>query len=287
MVDATRLPQALSSSRADRLKRPLDAAGVWLRISRSNGIAEFPVRRDELTEELAPVQEIAANALATAESRVSPDQVLAMLNSAFQNLFQEYPLTGGLEHREVDPIDNREYIYTVYPIETRYAGTFEELALVSNDAAETLLDVEYGVYKEYPGRIVLVFRDMSEGFPDGAAKIKLVGIPSLEPVVPSYGIQLQSVDGSTPSAATGTQLRASFPLLARDGSITYTLTPVINGTPQNANRIAFDPNILDGGNELVYSAAGYGSFALPAQIQLQVNSSTGETWTSQPITVNP
>lgn len=290
MVDASRLPQVLAGSRADRLKRPIDAEGVWMRISRSNGIPQFPVRRDELTEELSPVQTLATTALQTAETKLDAGQVLALLNIAFSNLFQEYVLNAGVEDRQVDPIDNREYIYTVFSIETQYAGTFEELALVSNDANETLLDVEYGVYKEYPGRIILVFRDMAEGFPNGIAKIKLVGVPDLDGsvITPPVNLALDigSVDNEPASLARNSQLSMLFPALPTDA--TYSLVSLINGVVREDTRTAFDPATLPPDRRLNYPVSVYAASGTPPfTVQARLESSTGQVISSNTFTLNP
>ena len=279
MVDANRLSQVLAGSRADRLKRPIDAAGVWLRISRSNGIPEFPVRRDELTEDLEPINALATNALETAQSKVDAGQVLALLNSAFADLFQEYVLNNGIDDRQIDPIDNREYIYTIFQIDTRYPGTFEELALVSNDANETLLDVEYGVYKEYPGRIVLVFRDMSEGFPNDIAKIKLVGIPSINAIAPTTtetGIRLApevaSVGANTEITLTFTGFDVNDPYQTDaylGNSDAPPVTALLPAAPGANTVVRFNASILAG-------------LPLPGQLVI-----VGRDKASNPITINP
>ena len=289
MVDAARLPQILSGSRADRLKRPLDAEGVWLRISRSNGIPQFPVRRDELTEEIAPVQAAAAEALQLAGTKIDAAQVLTLMGSALNEIFQEYPLVGGVEHREVDPIDNREYIYQIFTIQTRYPGTFEELALVSNDPNETLLDVEYGVYKEYPGRIIIIFRDMIEGFPDGVAKIKLVGIPNLDvaAIAPPANLALDigSVDNQPASLAANSQLSMLLPPLPTDA--TYTLVTLINGTVREDTRTPFDPASLPD-RRLNFPVSVYGALGTPPfTVQARLTSSTGQVIDSNAFTLNP
>ncbi len=297
MVDANRLPQVLAGSRADRLKRPIDAAGVWLRISRSNGIPEFPVRRDELTEELTPVTALATTALTTAETKIDAAQVLTLLNSAFQNLFQEYPLVGGLEHREVDPTDNREYVYTVYPIQTAYSSTFEELALVSNDATETLLDVEYGVYKELPGRIVLVFRDMDEGFTNGIAKIKLIGIPTLEEVVQQPAPNFPTVTGDNAFLTTTTGLPASFSANStlrviipvdqpRDGTFNYVLVPFTDGG--DLPRVEILASTVSPEGYIDYPVSTYANQGKtpPFPLTLAVYGANGWSATSNQITIN-
>lgn len=291
MVDANRLPQVLAGSRADRLKRPIDAAGVWLRISRSNGIPEFPVRRDELTEELTPVTALATTALQTAEGKVDAGQVLTLLNSAFTELFQEYPLVNGVEHREIDPTDNREYRYTVFAVQTRYSATFEELALVSNDANETLLDVEYGVYKEFPGRIILVFRDMDEGFADGIAKIKLIGTPDLADFAatpqPTTAVTLTTANGQPASLAANSTLRLVLPMsLPRDGSATYTLVPFAEG--RELPRTEFNSAVVTPDGFIDYPVATYANQGLTAPFDLTVNfySSTGYSISIPPIRIN-
>lgn len=271
MVDANRLPQVLAGSRADRLKRPIDAAGVWLRISRSNGIPEFPVRRDELIEELTPVTALATTALQTAEAKLDAGQVLTILNNAFTELFQEYPLIGGIEHREVDPTDNREYRYTVFAVQTRYLGTFEELALVSNDANETLIDVEYGVYKEFPGRIILVFRDMDERFADGIAKIKLTGIPTLN-VPAGTSTATEGTNNESITIIPGVVSVAANELI----TVSFNNFPIDTYVDTNAylNGVRFGglsdmlPADIGVNKTVQYRSSGFAGQALPAQLQI-------------------
>lgn len=276
MVDSSRLPQILAGSKADRLKRPIDAAGVWLRISRSNGIPEFPVRRDELTEELSPVQTLANTALQTAESKVDAAQVLTLLTTAFANLFQEYILLGGIEDRQIDPIDNREYIYTVFTITTQYQGTFEELALVSNDPTETLLDIEYGVYKE-GSRLVIVFRDMAEGFPDGVAKIKLIGTPNLNANLPvTNGVVITPAIASVSSSDIITITFNGY-----DPAQQYFTIANLNGVPVESLSNALPADI--GVNKVIqFNAANFAGQPLPAQLQV-----IGGDLGSNLITINP
>lgn len=291
MVDANRLPQVIAGSRADRLKRPIDAAGVWLRISRSNGIAEFPVRRDELTEELSPVTALATTALQTAEGKLDAGQVMSLLNNAFSELFQEYPLTNGMEHREIDPTDGREYLYTVFVIQTRYTGTFEELALVSNDANETLLDLEHGVYKESPGRIVLVFRDMTEGFPNSTAKIKLVGIPTLEATVTPIpaGEPTFTVNPTTASVGANTAVMLNFANYPVGG--TYNTAAYINnsdypnGMYSNALSDAI-PNDVARNPSYTFNAGMFAGMALPIALDLLVQGSSAGDQVVR-VTINP
>lgn len=290
MVDANRLPQVLAGSRADRLKRPIDAAGVWLRISRSNGIPEFPVRRDELTEELTPVSTLATTALQTAESKLDAGQVLTLLNGAFAELFQEYPLVGGMEHREVDPTDNREYRYTIFAIQTRYAGTFEELALVSNDVNETLLDIEYGTYKESPGRIILVFRDMDEGFADGIAKIKLAGVPTLN-TAPA-GISTERTNNESITITPGAVSVAANDLI----TVTFANFNPANlyssgGYFNDAEFRAFSdllPSDIGTNNVIQINANVFAGQPLPGPLQIAGGATDG-AWSvaSNVITVNP
>lgn len=291
MVDANRLPQVLAGSRADRLKRPIDAAGVWLRISRSNGIPEFPVRRDELTEELTPVTALATTALQTAEGKLDAGQVMNLLNSAFSELFQEYPLVGGMEHREIDPTDGREYRYTVFVVQTRYTGTFEELALVSNDANETLLDVEHGVYKEPPGRIVFVFRDMTEGFADGTAKIKLVGIPTLETaVIPTpTGEPTFTANPTTASVGANTAVTLTFSNYPVGG--TYKTDAYINnadypnGTQFRALADAI-PDDISANPTYSFNTGIFAGMALPIALDLLVQGSSAGDQIVR-VTINP
>lgn len=279
MVDAARLPLVRAGSRADRLKRPLDAEGVWLRISRSNGISEFPVRRDELNEDLAPVNALANTALETANAKVDAAQVLSMLNAAFTDLFQEYVLDAGVEYREVDPVDQREYIYTVFAIQTRYAGFFEELALVSNDVNETLLDNEYGTYKESGGRLILVFRDMFEGFVNGVAKIKLVGVPTITPIAPTINAPI-SVTPSPASAAAAVEMAVTFTGFDPANPY-YSPRALFNGVEFQpvSDRLPGDIGV---NNVIRFSSALFAGQTLPGQLTIAV-----DDFVSQPVTINP
>lgn len=276
MVDAARLPLMRSGSRADRLQRPLDALGVWLRISRSNNIPELPVRRDEFNEELEPVQTLANTALQTANAKIDAAQVLTLLNTALREQFQEYVLDGGLEYREVDDVDQREYFYTVFTIQTRYQGFYEVLALVENNPNETLLEVEYGVYKEPGGRLILVFRNMDERFPNATARIKLVGVPTLDAVTNAP----ITVTPNPASAAAAVEMAVTFTGFDPANPY-YQPRALFNGVEfaPVSDRLPGDIGI---NNVIRFNSSVFAGQPLPGQLTIAV-----DDFVSQPVTINP